>query len=139
MQSSNQKSEEKIFNLVVNYLKTATKNIDKWLELLDEDILIEFPYASSAGLTQKLEGKKQVKTSTEEFLSMVPGISFNNITVYPGLDPNKAFATYEVNVRVASTGKDYVQTYIADFTQANGKIVRMVEYYDPSKFQEAFN
>lgn len=125
-------------SLVKQYLETATQDMDKWLELLHDDVVIEFPFAKSAGLAERITGKEFIKTSTQGFLSSVPGISFNNPVVYPSEDSNQAFATYEVEVLVPSTKKLYKQRYIAEFIQKEGKIIKMTEYYDPSKIVEAF-
>ncbi|MFC3562839.1 nuclear transport factor 2 family protein [Pedobacter jamesrossensis] len=130
--------EEDISPLVIRYLETATTDIDQWIDLLHDDIVIEFPYGESAGLLPQLSGKETIKKSTEMFLESVPGIRFNNAVVSPSLNPDEAFATYEVDVKVPSTGRNYKQRYIAAFTRKDGKIIKMVEYYDPTNFNAAF-
>lgn len=125
--------------LVLRFLDSATSDVDLWLALIHEDCVIEFPYGESAGLPQRVTGKEAIKNSTEHFLKTVPGIRFNNPVVFPSLDPHMAFAKYDVSVSVPATGKIYRQSYITIFKEADMKIISMVEYYDPVKFNTAFN
>lgn len=125
--------------LVLQYLEIATKDINQWLELLHDDIIIEFPYAESLGAPSKIQGKDVIKASIGDFLSQVPGLEFLNPKVFQTTDPNILFATYNAEVKVAATGKIYKQKYISHFTLADGKITYMAEYYDPAKLKEAFN
>ena len=127
-----------IVSLVLQYLDFATQNPEKWLNLLHNNIVLEFPYAESAGLPRFLAGKEMIQKSTADFLGMVPGIRFNNPEVFPGLNPHQAFATYGVKVLVPATNKTYEQQYIAVFTEQDGQIVHMTEYYDPTKLNAAF-
>lgn len=135
---TNEKKEENMVSLVQRYLETATQDMEQWLEILHEDVVIEFPFAKSAGLSERITGKEFIKTSTQSFLSSVPGIRFNNPVIYPSADANQAFATYDVEVLVPSTNRIYKQTYISEFIQKDGKIIKMAEYYDPTKIVEAF-
>jgi ketosteroid isomerase-like protein len=59
--------------------------------------------------------------------------------IYPGLDPDIAFATYDVEVKVYQTGRLYKQKYIGHFRQREGKLIYLAEYYDPTKTREAFS
>lgn len=124
--------------LVLKYLETATKDLEKWTELLHDDIIIEFPYAGSVGWPEKIQGKEVIKASIGEFLSQVPGLEFKNPQVFQTTDPNVLFATYDTEVKVSATGKTYKQKYISYFGLADGKIKNMAEYYDPEKIKEAF-
>ncbi|MFH7018644.1 nuclear transport factor 2 family protein [Flavobacterium sp. FlaQc-47] len=125
-------------SLVLQYLATATKNIDQSLDLLHQDIIIEYPYAESAGLPIKIQGENIIKDSIGEFLAQVPGLEFKNPMIYETTDPDILFATYEAEVKVTATGKIYRQKYISNFGFNDGKIIYMAEYYDPAKLKEAF-
>ena len=126
-----------IKNLVLEHLELSTQDFPRWLDLLDDNIVIDFPYAESAGLNPRLEGKAAVAEAIAVFLARVPGIRFNHPKIHPGADPDEAFATYEVDVAVPENGRTYHQKYIGHFRQAKGKLISITEYFDPTKTVEA--
>lgn len=128
-----------ISKLILNHLEYATQDFQKWLDLLDDQIIIEFPFGEAAGNPSSMEGKELIEKSIKEFLDSVPGIRFKNPVIYLGADPDEAFAKYEVEVDVPATGKVYKQKYIAHFRQQKGKLIYLSEYFDPTKVLEAFN
>lgn len=126
-----------IKNLVLQHLELSTQDMPRWLELLDDNIVMEFPYAASAGLSPRLEGKAAVAEAIKMFLARVPGLRFNHPIIRLAQDSDEAFATYDVNTAVPENGRTYRQQYISHIRQRNGKITAITEYYDPTKYVEA--
>jgi ketosteroid isomerase-like protein len=126
-----------ITRIVLDHLALATQDFPRWLDLLDEDIVIEFPYGESAGNAPRLAGKAAIAEAINAFFVRVPGIRFNNPVVYPSADPDEAFATYDVKVPVPENGRVYRQQYIGHFRQRAGKLVYLSEYFDPTRTIEA--
>ena len=127
-----------IKTLVLNHLELATQDFPRWLDLLDDKMVIEFPYGESAGNPPRLQGKAEITKTITAFFDRVPGIRFNNPVIYPSADPNEAFATYEVQINVPENGRIYQQKYIGHFRQRGGKLIYLSEYFDPTKTIEAF-
>jgi ketosteroid isomerase-like protein len=127
-----------IKSVVLNHLERSTQDFSSWLDLLHDDIVIEFPYGESAGNPPRLKGKAVIAETITAFFNRVPEIRFNNPTVYLCVDPDEAFATYEVEVKVPDNGRIYKQKYIGHFRQSEGKLVYLSEYYDPTKTISAF-
>ncbi len=127
-----------IRNLIATHLELATQDFPRWLALLDEHIVLHFPYAESVGAPARLEGKAAVSEAVRSFLARVPGFRFNHLVIHPGADPDEAFATYDAEITVPENGRLYRQKYIAHFRQRAGKLVFISEYYDPTKMLEAF-
>ena len=127
-----------IKNLVLDHLELSTQDFPRWLNLLDDAIVIEFPYGESAGNAPRLAGKAAIAEAISAFFVRVPGIRFNNPVIYPNADPDEAFATYAVEVPVPENGRVNRQKYIGHFRQRAGKLVYPSEYCDPTRTIEPF-
>lgn len=140
MKTKTSNSEDNgIRELILNHLEYATQDFPKWLDLLHDQIVIEFPFGEAAGNPPALEGKKLIEKHVKGFLDQVPGFRFKNPTIYLGADPDEAFAKYEAEVEVTATGKVYKQKFISHFRQQQGKLIYLSEYFDPTKAIEAFS
>ncbi len=137
-QKSENPTKPDIVRIVRDHLELSTQDLPRWLGLLDDAIVIEFPYGESAGNAPRLEGKAAIAEAINAFLLRVPGFRFNHPVVYPGADPDEAFATYDAEVLVPENGRVYQQKYIGHFRQRAGKLTYIAEYYDPTKLIEAF-
>ncbi|WP_161989032.1 nuclear transport factor 2 family protein [Sphingomonas glacialis] len=121
-----------------NHLALSTTDFDAWLELIHDDILLEFPYAKSAGNPTSMQGKAVVSEGVRAFFKQVPDLRFTNPTIYGSADPQQGFATYEVDTIVPATGRRYAQKYIAHFRITEGLLSYIAEYYDPVQLVNAF-
>ncbi|GAB2590880.1 hypothetical protein GCM10027190_44380 [Spirosoma areae] len=127
-----------IESVVLNHLEFSTQDFPRWLDLLHDNIVIEFPYGEAAGNPPRLEGKAIIAETIKAFFVRVPGIRFTNPVVYRCVDPCEAFATYETKVNVPENGRIYQQNYIGHFRQHEGKLIFLSEYFDPTKTMAAF-
>lgn len=127
-----------IKSIVLNHLELSTQDFPRWLDLLHDDIIIEFPYGEAAGNPPRLEGKASIVETITAFFVRVPEIRFTNPIVYLCVDPNECFATYEAKVKVPENGRIYQQKYIGHFRQREGKLIYLSEYFDPTKTIAAF-
>lgn len=127
-----------IENLFLKHLSLCTADFEAWLQLLHDDILLEFPYAESAGNPASIRGKFAVAEGVGAFFEQVPFLAFVNPEVYSSSDPEQGFATYEVDTIVPATGRRYRQKYIAQFRSKDGLLSFISEYYDPLRLINAF-
>ncbi len=124
--------------LIRNYLTLGTTDIEGFLALMDDEIVVEFPYGESAGFPSKLEGRDAIRAGLGGFLASVPSIRFLDIVIHTTSDPDIAFATYRADAPVPATGKRYRQQYVAQFWRRNDKLIRFREWFDPVPLVEAF-
>ena len=128
-----------IEQLIRSHLELVTQDFPCWLELLDDEIVIEFPYGESAGNPARMGGKDEITEVITTFLARVPELRFRHPVIYLCADPDEAFATYDVEVNVPENNRVYRQNYISYFRQRSGKLVYLAEYFDPIKTRAAFN
>ncbi len=128
-----------IEKLIRNHLEFVTQDFPRWLELLDDEIVIEFPYGESAGNPARMEGKTEITEVITAFLARVPELRFRHPVIYPCANPDEAFATYDVEAHVPENNRVYRQNYISYFRQRAGKLVYLSEYFDPVKTKAAFS
>lgn len=126
-----------ISKLILAHLDLACTDFDAWVRLLDDDIVIEFPFGPSANGPSRVAGKSAVIAAIRPFLDRVPSLRFRNPTIYPCVDPSEAFATYDAEALVIDNGRHYSQNYIAHFREKDGKLVFLSEYFDPLRTLEA--
>ncbi len=126
---------EKLFR---DYLALGTTDMDAFLALMHDDIVIEFPYGASAGLSPKLQGREEIRKGLGGFLASVPSIRFLDIVVHATSDPDEAFAVYRAEAVVPATGKTYRQNYIAQLRRRDGKVAHFREWFDPVRLITAF-
>lgn len=122
-----------ISSLILSHLDLVCTDFQAWLELLDENIIIDFPFGPSAGGQARLEGKEAVISAIQPFLARVPNLRFRNPAIHPCFNKNEAFATYDAKVLVIDNGRIYQQNYVSFFKEKDGKITQITEYFDSVK------
>lgn len=124
--------------LVRNYLAFATTDMEAFLGLMHDEIVMEFPYGASAGLKPRLAGRDEIRQGLSAFLASVPSLRFLDVAVHQTADPDEAFAIYRADATALSTGKPYRQDYVAQFRRRAGKVVYFREWFDPVRLLAAF-
>lgn len=124
--------------LFLNHLRLCTSDFSAWLQLIHDEIVLEFPYADSAGNPTSVRGKTAVSEAVGFFFRQVPELTFTNPVVFLSSDPHMGFATYQADTIVPATGRRYEQHYIARFREKDGRLAFISEYYDPMRLAAAF-
>lgn len=127
-----------IETLVRNYLALGTTDFAAFLDLMHDEIVLEFPYGASAGLKPQLRGREEAREALGGFLASVPTLRFLDVEVHGCSDSDEAFATYRARATVPTTGKQYAQDYVAQFKQRDGKVIYFREWFDPVRLLNAF-
>ncbi|BAZ08291.1 hypothetical protein NIES4071_00960 [Calothrix sp. NIES-4071] len=121
-----------------DHLKLITKDILAWLELFAEDAIIEFPYASTIGLTNRLEGKLAIYDHMKDVPANMQNLIFTNIRSHQTLNPNVLFAEVHGEATITATGRRYQQDYVMQLETKDGKIIHYREYWNPIPALEAW-
>lgn len=129
----NSNTGEEIFNTLLTALN---QNADAVIELFHEDVIVEFPYASSLGTTDRMNFEEWYNYLKGGLPSM-PDITYNNIKVYQ-VDENTYWSEASGETIVPSTGQTYVQNWVMYFKLTGRKIIQYREYWDPYAVIKAF-
>jgi ketosteroid isomerase-like protein len=116
----------------------SSGQIEKWVDLFDENGILEFPYGPS-DFPNLVKGKTELyeymKNFPEHFL-----VTFENLHFHATESPNLVIAEFTSNGKAISTGKPYCQQYISVVTtDDDGKILKYVDFWNPMVALEAIN
>ncbi|HWY62869.1 MAG TPA: nuclear transport factor 2 family protein [Rhizomicrobium sp.] len=101
--------------------------------LFADDGAIELPWINA-----RAQGPIEIEKFLAGLLAKVPDFRFQNIRIWIQT-PDQAFAEYEVEALVPSTGKTYRQTYAGRLVAENGKIKLLREALDTTAASRAFS
>ena len=102
-------------------------DVDRQLALCTDDFVLDLPYADPP---KTVAGKETVRA----YLKSALGIFQLRLTiteVYDCTDPDRLVLEYKSVGSVTTTGKPYVNSYIAVATFRDGLVCRQCEYYNP--------
>jgi len=120
------------------HLEFISTDIERWLELFAEDAVVEFPYANSLGLPERLEGREAIRGYFAGTPKSFLGLTFRNLRRYITTDPEMVIAEVHGSATIASTGRPYEQDYIMMLKTKEGRISLYREYWDPIPGLRAF-
>jgi ketosteroid isomerase-like protein len=105
--------------------------------LFAEDGVLELPYLKSMGIDARAQGPAAIESFIGSLLKNVPDFRFKNIRMLIET-PEQAFAEYEVEAKVLSTGRIYQQMYAGRLVAKDGKIALLRESLDTIAAANAF-
>jgi ketosteroid isomerase-like protein len=114
--------------LLLAYLENVT-DADTAIELFADDATFELPYLASLGLPWKWQGKDVLYKFLQNLPNTFPGFKFQNIRIHIDT-PEQVFREYEIDAKLAKTGKPYHQNYMGRLMAENGKIKLIREALD---------
>jgi uncharacterized protein len=120
------------------HLATIGNNVEAWADLLAEDAIVEFPYASALGAPQRLEGKEAIYNHVQAAIAQMQNLTFTNIRKYLTLNPNVLLAEVHGEAVIATTRRHYQQDYVMRMETKDGKIVHYREYWNPAPVMDAW-
>lgn len=110
--------------------RIMNKNYEGFLDLFDEGIVFEFPYAPDT-LPQRLNGKTALKQHLDMLDTLLEIRSFTKPLIHVSAESPVFIAQYEGSGTVLADGKPYEQKYISVVEVKGGKIIRFQDYWNP--------
>ncbi len=126
-------------DLLQRHIQTLVDDNAQWQTLITDDILWELAYAPALGHPARLSGREEVMRHVTWFLSAVENFRFIDPKVYPFADQQSAVAQVRAEGIIKTTGRIYRQEYVVFLRAANGKIVFIREYFDPTRAAKALD
>ena len=126
-------------DLLQRHIQTLVDDNAQWQTLISDDILWELAYAPALGHPARLSGRAEVMRHVTWFLSAVENFHFIDPKVYPFADPQSAVSQVKAEGIIKTTGRIYRQEYVVFLRAANGKIVFIREYFDPTRAAKALD
>ncbi len=107
------------------------KDIDGWIALSDEHVVVEFPYAPQ-GFPGKLEGRAALAEHMRGYPDHIDLREIPALTIYETLDPTTIVAEWRGTGRLVASDAAYDMPYVAVVTVIDGRITRYRDYWNPS-------
>jgi uncharacterized protein len=114
------------------------KDIKRWAELCDQDVVVEFPFAPDVA-SRKIVGRSAIYEYLKDYPSVIDIQSTPTLKINATDDPSMAIAEWSVSGRVISNGNPYEMSYATFVTFKNGLIVNYREYWNPTAFMAAMS
>jgi uncharacterized protein len=136
MQSIQEVEQNPISQVFTAHLALIGTDVEAWSDLLAEDAVAEFPYASTLGAHTRLEGKPAIYSHMKNAVARLQNWVFTDIREYQTLVPNMLFAEFHGKAVFVATGQPYQQDYVVRLETKNGKIIHYREYWNPAPILE---
>jgi len=112
-------------------------NMETWHDLLHDELVLEFPYASYIGMPDRVVGKKKCVSYLSNVMKNFSGLEFEDVIINGTEDPNKLIVEYNGNCKTP-TGVSYKQIYATVQKFKDGKMILFREFWNPMAITEAF-
>jgi uncharacterized protein len=106
------------------------KDMDGWVALCDDDVVIEFPFAPE-GFPSKLEGKTAVAAYMRGYPDHIDLREIPQLEIHQTLNPGTIIAEWRGIGRMVDTDLPYDMPYVAVVTVTNGRITHYRDYWNP--------
>jgi ketosteroid isomerase-like protein len=113
------------------------KRMDDWIDLWDEDGILEFPFAP-AGRQPTYRGKAEVLAQMSASMDRVQIETVRYFEIHPLLEPTRVMVEAGTTARWLSDGGPYNQNYVLFLETRDGKIWRYREYSNSLTLLEAW-
>jgi ketosteroid isomerase-like protein len=123
-------------NLAVARAWMTTISEPSWWGLMHDDIVLEFPYASSVGISERYVGKENAEPYARALFARIGVFHFKDLEVIETTDPSLIVSEYRADMTTPH-GEHYVQVYINKLRIQDGKVILMREYWDPKRTIDA--
>lgn len=113
-----------------NHLKYLSGgDIKAWVELWEENGILEFPYGPS-GFPDKKTGKEELYDYMQSFPQHFD-VQFTDLEFHETIDPELVIAEFKSVGKHRVTGNPYNQTYISIVETKDGLITRYRDFWNP--------
>lgn len=123
--------QNSIAQVFAAHLALIGTDIQAWSDLLAEDAVVEFPYASALGSPSRSKGKPAIYDHMKNAVTQLQNWVFTDVREYQTLIPNVLFAEFHGEAVFVATGQPYQQDYVVRLETKHGKIIHYREYWNP--------
>lgn len=113
------------------HLTLIATDVERWLTLLAEDAVVEFPYARSLGGPSRLEGIDAIRAYFAPITKHFQGLTFTNVQRYPSVDSTTGWLEVHGTATLQPGNIPYEQDYVMRVQVREGRIVHYREYWNP--------
>jgi uncharacterized protein len=112
-------------------------NTSNYAELLTDDAVFEFPFAS-APYPSRVEGKEAVVKYMAGLPQLAENWQFWDLTFSATTNSDIFFVEFKGSADVTATGRKYQQTYIGRIETRGEKMSKYREFWNPQVIADAF-
>jgi uncharacterized protein len=127
---------EVIDRIFAAHLALIGTDVEAWSDLLAEDAVVEFPYATALDAPSRFEGKPAIYNHMKNAVAQLQNWVFTDIREYQTPIPTVLLAEFHGKAVFVATGQLYQQDYVARLETKNGKIIHYREYWNPAPILE---
>ena len=117
-----------VFEQMLEIFKTG--NMQVMLDLIDEDAVMEFPFAPS-NRPSKIQGKNNIIKYNQAILDNVSFTGLKDVEIHRTLDPDCVIVEMTGYGSVITTGDAFERRYIDVCRTENGRIKLIRDYWNP--------
>ncbi len=137
IEADNKGREQETETLIQRYMQSLSeRDIESWMDLWDEDCVLEFPFAPQERVSQ-IEGKAALRPYIQAVLKDAEIARITRQKVYLTLEPEVFIAEIAVEGRIISTGRTYNAAYVWIMRTKDGKLLHVRDYWNPMAMMEA--
>ena len=133
---SNEATYQESHTLIQRYTQFLfEKDIDGWMSLLEDNFVIEFPFAPQ-GRPDRIEGKVALYT----YMQAINDVEFRGILqqqIHLTLDPDIIIVELTLEGSIISTGRAFNSKYVWIMKMKDGKLIHQRDYWNPLTLLEA--
>ncbi|WP_326574277.1 nuclear transport factor 2 family protein [Streptomyces sp. NBC_00481] len=107
------------------------KDIEGWVELCDENVKVEFPYAPE-GFPSQLDGRASIAEFMRGYPDHFDLREIPSLQIHETTDRDTIVAEWRGTGRVVATGAPYDMAYVSVVTVRDGHITHNREYWNLS-------
>lgn len=107
-----------------------------WWEAAHDHLVLEFPFARSIGMPERVAGKAAARAYLEKVVSGLAGLHFTNIVARETGREGEVVVEYEG--QCPAPNGTYDQRYITIMCFEDGKLALFREYWDTCEVTRAF-
>ncbi len=113
-------------------------DVDRWVELWDEDALFEIPYAPD-GYPKNVRGKQEIAKYIANFPEEIRYKEFKNIEIFFVKNkPNVMVVDFSADTVLLKNNLVYTPRYVSLIWFSDDKISEYRDFWDPLQAQDAF-
>jgi uncharacterized protein len=118
------------------HLALIGTDVEAWSDLLAEDAVVEFPYASALGAPSRFVGKPAIYNHIKNAVAQLQNWVFTDIRAYQTPILTVLLAEFHGEAVFVATGQTYQQDYVVRLETKNAKIIHYREYWNPAPILE---
>ncbi|KOT95038.1 phenazine biosynthesis protein PhzA/PhzB [Streptomyces sp. NRRL F-5755] len=114
------------------------KDMDGWIALCADDVLVEFPFAPP-GYPTELVGRAALADYLGDYTEHIDLRDIPQLKIHLTDAPDTVIAEMRATGRIVATGDPYDLSYIVVMTAQNGRITHYRDYWNPLAVPASMN